>query len=101
MVSAVTKYATSDGKLFDTKEEALAHDSLTTFQIFKGLTPEIVKQALDGGYPELADALEAIGSRIARARLKSGVKKRVRKTMPPTVDFSEMPAGNGAANLPM
>lgn len=54
-------------------ERRLAHMRLV------GLTIEQVEAALSRADPELADAFEVIGSRIARARLAAGEQKYERK----------------------
>lgn len=44
-----------------------------------GLTIEQVEAALSRADPELADAIEQVGSRIARARLDAGEKRHERR----------------------
>lgn len=100
MVSAVTKYQAKDGQTFDTKEEAKAHEAQSEFAALIGLTAEDISDALIGAHPEVANALESIGSRLARKRLAEGHKKRERA---PKAASVQAPAavGNGAADLPM
>ena len=55
-------------------EKRLAHVRLV------GLTIEQVEAALSRADPELADAIEVVGSRIARARLDAGEQKYEKRT---------------------
>jgi len=82
MVAAVTKYRAADGKEFDTKDEATAYEARGQFSVLTSLSEADIDAVL-AGVPDakaIADAIEVLGSKLARRRIKAGDKKRERKT---------------------
>jgi ABC-type taurine transport system substrate-binding protein len=97
------KFLAFDGKVFETVEECAAHEAAKPEARVVGLTPEQVAAALARTDIDLADAFEAIGSKIARARRESGDLKRTRKGNNPVGDvtaeeFAGVPLAPGAAS---
>jgi len=76
MVTVVKRYRADDGKEFDTREEAVAHDAATGFDALIGLTEEDIADVLAGKNPELGEALERIAARASRIRRAAGILKR-------------------------
>lgn len=72
------KYQSFDGVFFDTEAECKAYESKLSHVRVTGLTIEQVEAALAGHDKDLAEALEEIGTRIARARRARGELKRSR-----------------------
>jgi hypothetical protein len=73
------RYQSFDGSLHDTEESCRAQDAKTPEHRLVGLTVDDVALAINRADVELADAIEAVGARIARARRDSGVLRRERK----------------------
>lgn len=79
----ITTYETFDGQKFRDLEAAKAHEATNIEGALVGLTLEQVKSAVareDGALP-LADAIEKLGSMIAKARIAGGGTKRKRKVV--------------------
>jgi hypothetical protein len=74
------KFLAFDGKIFETIEECAAHEAARPEARVVGLTADQVAAALARTDVDLADAFEALGSKIARARRESGDLKRTRKS---------------------
>ena len=81
MVAAITKYRAADGKEFDTKEAAADYEARGQFSVLTDLSEADIDAVLAGDESarHIADAIEVLGSKIARRRLKAGDKKRERK----------------------
>jgi len=93
-IVTTTNYVAFDGVPHPTEAECRAYEKRLAHIRLVGLTIEQVEAALSRTDPELADAIEVIGSRIARARLADGDRKHERKSAPKP---GEAPATNGAA----
>jgi hypothetical protein len=76
MVAVVKKYVASDGKEFDTREEAVAHDEGHKFDALIGLTEEDIADVLAGKSREVGDVIEKLAASVARKRRKDGDLKR-------------------------
>lgn len=64
----ITLYQTRDGQQFETEALALAHENEHPEAIIAGLTVEEIGLALGGNEPDIAEALEKLGARIANMR---------------------------------
>ena len=98
------KFLAFDGKIFETVEECAAHEAARPEARVVGLTADQVAAALARTDVDLADAFEALGSKIARARRESGDLKRTRKGGGNPVgdvtaeEFAGVPLAPGAAS---
>lgn len=84
----VTKYIAFDGVTHATESECRAYEAKLAHVRLVDLKIEQIEAALSGSDPDLADAIEQIGSRIGRARRERGELKRGHKgaaTMEPPV----------------
>ena len=105
---AVTAYIADDGTSFDAREACEAHEAAGFARQFVGLTLEQVDAALARTNVPLADAFEAIGNRISKARLDAGeLRRRSNKAgaAPPlpssgSVAPAARPADDGRKNGP-
>jgi len=77
-VKAITKYASFDGQVFETEGACRAHETANAHKLLVGLSAEEIDRAIAGDQDDLAEALEAVGARIARARRERGDLKRRR-----------------------
>lgn len=75
----VEKYQAFDGVEFYSEVECRAYERRFAHARLAGLSIEQVEAALSRADPELADAIEQVGSRIARARLDAGEKRHERR----------------------
>jgi hypothetical protein len=75
----VTQYESFDGKRFDTEAECKTHEAGLSHMRLVGLTVDQIEAAIARTDIELADAIEAVGAKIARARRESGDLRRERK----------------------
>ena len=95
---AVTTYIADDGTSFETREACEAHEAAGFARQFVGLTIDQVDAALARTNVPLADAFEAIGNRISKARLDAGELRRRSKKAgdapPPTSSDSVAPAAS-------
>jgi hypothetical protein len=82
-MKAITKFEAFDGEVFPTQEECLAHEASCVQMRLIGLTGDQIEAAIKREDPELANAIEAVGVKIARARRESGELRRARKTSEP------------------
>jgi len=73
------KFLAFDGKVFDTAQECERHEGMRPERLVVGLTAADVEAALQRINLPLAEAFEALGAKIARARRESGELKRARK----------------------
>lgn len=80
-----TIYQAFDGERFVTEELCREYEEKNWLQQFVGLDISDVVGALDRDFPELADAFEKIGQRIARKRLADGERRRVVTKREPNV----------------
>lgn len=76
-----TVFVAFDDAVFDTAEACRAHEAAHVETRLVGLTIEQVQAAINREDVDLADALEAIGNRIARARREAGDMRRGPKKM--------------------
>jgi hypothetical protein len=83
-MKTVTKYEAFDGETFATQEECAAHEASCVQMRLIGLSLEQVEAAIKREDAELADAIEAVGAKIARARRESGELRRERRKSEPT-----------------
>ena len=74
-----TVYVAFDDAEFDTADGCKAHEAAHVETRLVGLSIEQVQAALSREDLELADAFEAIGNRIAKARREAGDMRRGRK----------------------
>lgn len=75
----ISIYETNDGQQFPTEAEARAHYAERPEAALVGLISEDIEDALAGKAPDIADALEKLGARLARERVARGERKRARK----------------------
>ena len=95
------KYLAFDGKVFESVEECAAHEAARPEARVVGLTADQVAAALARTDVDLADAFEALGSKIARARRESGDLKRTRKVngaAEPADEPAGVPLASGAVS---
>lgn len=92
-MKTITQYQAFDGKMFDAIEQCKAHEDAHVESRLVGLTIEQVRAALarHKDHRDLADAIEAVGSKIANARREAGELRAVRKPKPeaPAVPAAE------------
>ena len=74
-----TTYVAFDGKRFDSATECRAYEKANAHRQLVGLTAEQVDAAIARTDTDLADAIEAAGDAIRKARLGSGELRRKRK----------------------
>lgn len=72
------KYLSFDGQEFDSKEDCLSHERRFAHLRLIGLTSDQIIAAINGEVSEISEAIEIVGSRLARARLTNGGKRRRR-----------------------
>ncbi len=79
-----TVFVAFDDAVFDTAEACRAHEAAHVETRLVGLTIERVQAAVnrEEGEIELADAIEELGNRIAKARREAGEFRRGRKAAP-------------------
>lgn len=75
----LTKYVAFDGVSFNSEAECRAYEAKLAHVRLVNLTIEQIEAALSGTDPDLADAIEQIGTRIGRARRERGDLRRERK----------------------
>lgn len=76
MVYVATKFIASDGKEFDTKEEAEDWEERHQFDALVGLTKEEVYNIVERNEPILCDLVERLAHKIAKSRRAAGEFKR-------------------------
>jgi hypothetical protein len=74
-----TKYVAFDGVSFNSEAECRAYEAKLAHVRLVNLTIEQIEAALSGTDPDLADAIEQIGTRIGRARRERGELRHQRK----------------------
>lgn len=74
----VTKFEAFDGSSFDSEEECKSHEASNPHLRLVGLDSADIDLAIERreGFVELADAIEAVAAKIARARRAGGQLKR-------------------------
>lgn len=77
-----TVYIAFDGAEFDAADACKAHEAAHVETRLVGLTIDRVQAAISREDADLADAIEEIGNRIAKARREAGDFKRGRKAAP-------------------
>ena len=89
----VARFQSFDGQVFETEAACRAYETANTHKLLVGLSAEEIDRAIAGDQDDLAEALEAVGARIARARRERGDLKRRRapkdapaEAQPPVVD---------------
>jgi hypothetical protein len=92
-----TKYVAFDGFPFQTEAECRAYESKLSHVRLAGMTIEQVEAALNGSDPELADAIEQVGTRLARDRRERGDLKRQRA---PKGHSAQVAEADDAASAP-
>lgn len=75
----VTMYQACDGQSFETEAHCRAHEAKMAHLRLVGLTADDVQAAIARDNVELADAIEAVGTTIARARRAGGDLRRQRR----------------------
>ena len=85
MTKAVLMYQADDGRLFDSEEKSNAWEKRGPETRLVGLTDLQIKAAIDGHDDVLSDAIQVLGSKMQRDRLKRGVRKHApaNKKRPP------------------
>ncbi len=78
-MKTVTAYQAFDGQRFDSESECKTHEGGLSHMRLVGLTAEDIEDAISRANVDLADAIEAVGAKIARARRESGDLRRERK----------------------
>ncbi len=74
----VTRYVAFDGEPFGDEQSCKAHERRNARLRLVGMTLEQVESAMTRADPELADAIEFLGIKIADARRASGALRRAR-----------------------
>ena len=97
------KFLAFDGKIFETVEECAAHEAARPEARVVGLTANQVAAALARTDVDLADAFEALGSKIARARRESSDLTQVdaqgqRRGAEPADEPAGVPLASGAVS---
>ena len=87
----VVQFESFDGSRFDSEAECRSHEAGLSHMRLVGLTAEQVAAAVSRADTDLADAIEAVGAKIARARRESGDLRRERKGKTP--DAPAAPGG--------
>lgn len=72
-------YEAFDGQTFDNADACKTYEATHVETRLVGLTPDQVRSAITREDPDLADAFEKVGSRIAKARIEAGELRRGRK----------------------
>lgn len=83
-----TKYHAFDGSIWDTADECRAQDEAHPEHVLANRTPEEFIAGMERRDLEMADALERVGTKIARDRLAAGIRKyepRKPAAAPPTL----------------
>ena len=75
----VTRFEAFDGEIFATEAECRSHEYANAHRRLVGLTLDQVNAAMARTDSELADAFEAVGTKIARDRRDAGELKRPRR----------------------
>jgi hypothetical protein len=78
-VKQVTQFEAFDVQRFDSESECKTHEGGLSHMRLVGLTAEDIEDAISRDNVDLADAIEAVGAKIARARRESGDLRRERK----------------------
>ena len=78
----ITKFVAFDGAEFDSESECRTWETQHAHLRLVGLTIDQVAQAMDRTDPDLAEAIETVGTAIARLRRESGDLKRERRKKP-------------------
>ena len=100
-MKTITRFEAFDGTAFDDEAECRAYEAARPELALVGLSLEEVTAALNRTDEGLADAIEAIGARLARDRRSSGSLKRTRKSngaAEPTDEPAGVPLAPGAAS---
>ncbi len=105
-MKTVTKYVAFDGKDFDDENACLAHEKSLGPSRLVGLTSEtVIRVAKVYRLPiedradediDIAEAIEKMGSTLARERRESGDLKRARKPKTEVSALQQEPEGDGA-----
>lgn len=77
-MKTVTMFEAFTGAVFPTEVDCRAHERENAHRRMIGLTEEQVMAAIERRDPELAEAIEAVGTRIANDRRAAGEFKRAR-----------------------
>ena len=88
-----------DGVNFNTEEECRVHEADHPEWLLIGLTLEDVEAAINKSVGTIADALEAVGARIARQRRARGEFKRQRGSAAPEAPSEAAPANDAGTEL--
>jgi hypothetical protein len=75
-MTPVTRFLAFDKTEFDNEAECRAYEKRFAHLRLIGLTEAQITAALAGDDADLADAIEVVGGRIARARVAGGKRKR-------------------------
>ena len=100
-MKTITRFEAFDGTAFDDEAECRAYEAARPELALVGLSLEEVTAALNRTDEGLADAIEAIGARLARDRRNSGSLKRTRKSngaAEPEHEAAGVPLAPGAAS---
>ena len=100
-MKTITHFQAFDGQQFDDEAECRAYEAARPELALVGLSLEEVTAALNRTDEALADAIEAIGARLARDRRNSGSLKRTRKSngaAEPEHEAAGVPLAPGAAS---
>jgi hypothetical protein len=77
-MKTLTIYLASDGTRFESQSECKIYESISAFSLALGLKPSDIAAALNGQNRPLANTLESLGIKIARARCARGEARRKR-----------------------
>ena len=98
-MKTITRFEAFDGTAFDDEAECRAYEAARPELALVGLSLEEVTAALNRTDEGLADAIEAIGARLARDRRTRGSLKRTRKSNDvATSEPAGVPLAPGAAS---
>lgn len=75
-------YQSYDGSVWPTEADSRAHDEAHPEHVLANRTPEEILAGIERRDLEIADALERVGTKIARDRLAAGIRKYDRKPAP-------------------
>jgi hypothetical protein len=93
-MTPVTRFLAFDQTEFDNEAECRAYEKRFAHLRLIGLTEAQIAAALAGDDADLADAIEVVGGRIARARVAGGKRKRQPNGGAEQAQITHQPAGD-------
>jgi hypothetical protein len=85
-VKTITKFVAFDDTEFETEAHCRAHEFTNAHKLLVGLSLETVERALVGDQDDVAEAIEVVGAKLARARRERGDLKRRRAPKDTLID---------------